>query len=253
MFSFEKKLARTVTDLSSASNPQNPTGTVLSKSFLQSIVDIAKPRNIIIHCDEVYRPLFHGLSDDEYPPPILSFGYHNVLATSSLSKAYSLAGIRVGWIASRNPDIIERCSTVRDYTTISVSHLDQCVAAHALGPLTRPHLIARNLRLAQTNADMLDAFVREHSSHLAWIRPLAGTTALIKVSKEGRLVQAEEFCKVLQERTGVMLLPADKGFGPQFKGFVRIGYVNDTELMREGLQELGRFLETGFSDVSLHS
>jgi len=226
---------------------------VLSKSFLQSIVDIAKPRDIIIHCDEVYRPLFHGLSEDEYPPSILSFGYPNVLATSSLSKAYSLAGIRVGWIASRNPDIIERCSTVRDYTTISVSHLDQCVAAYALGSPTRPHLIARNLRLAQTNADMLDAFVKEHSRYLSWVRPRAGTTDLIKVSRDGKLVQAEEFCKILQEKTGVMLLPADKGFGPQFKGFIRIGYVNDTDVMRRGLQEWGRFLDTGFPDVLLHS
>jgi len=226
---------------------------VLSKSFLQSIINIAKPRNIIIHCDEVYRPLFHGLPENEYPPSILSLGYHNVLATSSLSKAYSLAGIRVGWIASRNPDIIERCSTVRDYTTISVSHLDQCVAAYALGSPTRPHLIARNLRLAQSNADMLDAFVREHSSHLSWTRPLAGTTALIKVSRDRKLVRAEEFCKMLQEKTGVMLLPADKGFGPQFKGFVRIGYVNDTDMMKKGLEEWGRFMDTGFFDVPLHS
>jgi aspartate/methionine/tyrosine aminotransferase len=226
---------------------------VLCKSFLQSIVDIAKPRNIIIHCDEVYRPLFHGLSEDKHPPSILSFGYHNVLATSSLSKAYSLAGIRVGWIASRNPDIIERCSTIRDYTTISVSHIDQCVAAYALGSPTRPHLIARNLLLAQTNADMLDAFVIEHSRYLSWKRPLAGTTALIKVSRDGKLAQVEEFCKILQHKTGVMLLPADKGFGPQFKGFIRIGYVNDTDVMRRGLQEWGRFLDTGFPDVPLHS
>ena len=114
-------------------------------------------------------------------------------------------------------------------------------------------MIARNLRLAQTNADILDAFVVEHSRYLSWVRPLAGTTALIKVSREGKLVQAEEFCRVLQEKTGVMLLPADKGFGPQFKGFVRIGYVNDADVMRRGLQEWGRFLDSGFPDVPLHS
>lgn len=100
---------------------------------------------------------------------------------------------------------------------------------------------------------MLDAFVSEHSSHLAWTRPLAGTTALIKVSRDGKLVRAEEFCKMLQEKTGVMLLPADKGFGPQFKGFVRIGYVNDTDMVRKGLQEWGRFMDAGFSEVPLQS
>lgn len=170
-----------------------------------------------------------------------------------MSKAYSLAGIRVGWIASRNPKIIEACSTVRDYTTIAVSHLDQCVAAYALSPLTRPHLLARNLRLAQTNADILDEFVTKHRRYLEWSRPLAGTTALIKVSRDGNLVSAEAFCTALQRQTGVMLLPADRGFGQQFKGFVRIGYVNDTYVMRQGLKQLEQFLDTEFDKVPVHS
>lgn len=100
---------------------------------------------------------------------------------------------------------------------------------------------------------MLDTFVKKHNPYLAWTRPLAGTTALIKVSRDGKLVQSEEFCKILQDKTGVMLLPADKGFGHQFKGFVRIGYVNDTDTMAEGLQQWENFLETGFPDVPLHS
>jgi aspartate/methionine/tyrosine aminotransferase len=73
------------------------------------------------------------------------------------------------------------------------------------------------------------------------------------VSRDGKLVRAEEFCKTLQEKTGVMLLPADKGFGPRFAGFVRIGYVNDTDMMRKGLQEWGKFMDAGFSEVPLHS
>lgn len=227
---------------------------MLSKSFLRRVIDIARSHNIIVHCDEVYRPLFHGLSasDDDYPPSILSFGYDNVIATSSLSKAYSLAGIRVGWIASRNPDIIERCSTVRDYTTIAVSHLDQCVATYALSQPTRPHLLARNLRLAQTNAELLHEFVKKHQRNLSWTRPLAGTTALIEVSRDGKLVRAEALCKSLQEKTGVMLLPADRGFGRQFEGFVRIGYVNDTEVVKRGLEQFGKFLENDLFAVPVH-
>ncbi|KAM0722821.1 hypothetical protein Q7P37_002263 [Cladosporium fusiforme] len=233
-------------------NPQNPTGTLLSKSILQKVVDLARPNNIIIHCDEVYRPLFHGLPEnDEGPPSILSFGYNNVLATSSLSKAYSLAGIRVGWIASRNPEIVEKCSTVRDYTTISVSHLDQCVALYALSPLTRPNLLARNLQLAKDNVEILDSFVKKHDGVLAWTRPVAGTTALIKVSREGKPVDSEKFCLSLQSKTGVMLLPADRGFGQEFKGYVRIGYVNETKVLTEGLQQWEKFLENDFSELPL--
>lgn len=141
---------------------------------------------------------------------------------------------------------------MRDYTTISVSHLDQCVATYALGSATRPHLLARNLRLAQVNADILDDFVKKHERFLAWRRPLAGTTALIKFTRDGKAVRAEELCVALLEETGVMLLPADRGFGRQFKGFVRIGYVNDTEVLEQGLRQLEGFLEGAYCDVPVH-
>lgn len=141
---------------------------------------------------------------------------------------------------------------MRDYTTISVSHLDQCVAAYALGSATRPHLLARNLRLAQVNADILDDFVKKHERYLAWQRPLAGTTALIKFMRDGRAVRAEELCVALQEKTGVMLLPADRGIGRQYKGFVRIGYVNDTEVLEQGLREMEKFLGRGYFAVPVH-
>ena len=89
-------------------NPQNPTGAILPKYLLLKIVALAESKNITVLSDEVYRPLFHGVTpmDSDFPPSILSLGYANTIVTGSLSKAYSLAGIRVGWIASRNRDFI---------------------------------------------------------------------------------------------------------------------------------------------------
>ncbi|GAB1725972.1 hypothetical protein NU195Hw_g5405t1 [Hortaea werneckii] len=232
-------------------NPQNPTGQVLPKSLMQKIVDFAESKDIIILSDEVYRPLFHGTSpmDPEFPPSILSLGYKNTIATGSLSKAYSLAGIRVGWAASRNPDIVEQLASARDYTTIAVSQLDQQVAAFALSPETVHSLLGRNIQLARTNLELLEKFVLKHDEYCSWTKPVAGTTAFVKFERDGKPIDAKIFCETLQEKTGVMFLPGDYGFGSEFKGFVRIGYVNRTETLRDGLEELRKFMRKEYDDL----
>ena len=212
---------------------------------------MAQEKGIIVLSDEVYRPLFHGISpmDSEFPPSILSLGYANTIATGSLSKAYSLAGIRVGWIASRSRDIIEKCQVARDYTTISVSKLDQSVASFALSPETIHSLLARNIQLAKANLELLDRFVVKHDEYCSWTKPVAGTTAFIKFERDGKPIDAEAFCKAAQEKTGVMVLPGDVGFGENFKGYVRFGYVNRTEIVKEGLEELRKFMRKEYDDL----
>ena len=203
--------------------------------------------------DEVYRPLFHGTSpmDPEFPPSILSLGYSNTIATGSLSKAYALAGIRVGWIASRSKDIIEQCAAVRHYTALSVSQINQSVASFALSPDTIHSLLGRNIQLAKTNLELLERFIVKHDEYCSWVKPVAGTTAFVKFEREGKPVDAPAFCKALQEKTGVMFLPGNLGFGEEFKGYVRIGYVNRTEIVREGLEELRKFMRKEFDDLPL--
>jgi aspartate/methionine/tyrosine aminotransferase len=221
---------------------------------LHALVQLAQARNITILSDEVYRPLFHGISpmDPDFPPSLLSLGYANVIVTGSLSKAYSLAGLRVGWVASRSEALIERCASTRDYTTISVSQLDQAVAAFALGPETIHALLGRNVALAKTNLGMLERWVIKHDEFCDWVKPVAGTTAFIRVRGEGgRAVDARVFCERVQEKTGVMLLPGDLGFGEEFRGYVRFGYVNRTEIIEQGLEELRKFMRKEFDDVPL--
>lgn len=234
------------------SNPQNPTGAILPKSLIHALTDYAESKSIPILSDEVYRPLFHSISplDDDFPPSLLSAGYSNTIATGSLSKAYSLAGLRVGWIASRNRELIEQIAKVRDYTTISVSQLDQSVAAFALSPDTIHALLGRNIGLAKSNLALLERFVIKHDEYCSWVKPVAGTTAFVKFEREGKLVDAVALCKSLQESTGVMLLPGDC-FGEEFKGYVRIGYVNREEVVKEGLEKLRLWMRKEFDDVPL--
>lgn len=179
-------------------------------------------------------------------------GYENTIVTGSLSKAYSLAGIRCGWIASRSKDIIEKCAAARDYTTISVGILDQQVASFALSQDTIHSLLGRNIALARTNLELIERFVIKHDEYCSYIKPVAGTTAFVKFERDGKPIDAEEFCKQLQAKTGVMFLPGTC-FGEEFRGYVRIGYVNKTDIVKDGLEETRKFMKKEMDDLPLAS
>ncbi|KFY09794.1 hypothetical protein V491_07975 [Pseudogymnoascus sp. VKM F-3775] len=233
----EKKYVPDVTELEALvkpntkliiiNNPNNPTGAVIRKSALQAIVSFARERDITILSDEVYRPLFHGISpiDGEYPPSLISMGYDKAIVTGSMSKAYALAGIRTGWIGCRNPEIIEALASARDYTTISVSQLDDQVASYALSADVIHALLSRNIGLAKTNVALVEKFVNDHSSVCSWVKPLAGTTAFIQFKKSGEPVDDVAFCLDVLEKTKAMILPGSKGFGHE-RGFDYKGLAN---------------------------
>ncbi|KAI1806491.1 PLP-dependent transferase [Daldinia bambusicola] len=241
-------LVKDTTKMIVINNPNNPTGATTPKEVLEKIIDFARKRDIIVFSDEVYRPLFHSLeSGNTIPPSVLSLGYPKAIATSSMSKAWALAGIRVGWIASRDASIIEAVASARDYTTISVSQLDDQVARYALSPSVRPHLLARNISLARENLKLLDRFIQDHSSVCSWVKPTAGTTAFVQFkNKKGDPVNDEAFCKDVLDKTKVMFLPGARCFeygeALSFAGFVRIGYVSETEVLRQALEKLGPYL-----------
>lgn len=239
-----KDLVKDNTKMIIINNPNNPTGATIPKSILQELIDIAKERDIIILSDEVYRPLFHGISpiDSDFPPSIVSTGYSKTIVTGSMSKAYSLAGIRLGWIASRDSSIIEAIATARDYTTISVSQLDDQVATYALSPSVIHALLGRNIQLAKTNVTLLERFIDQWSDVCSWVKPTGGTTALVKFETEGKPVEDVQFCVDIIEQTKVMFLPASKCFGEEFKGHVRIGFVCETEVLKEALKQLSLYV-----------
>ena len=216
-------------------------------------MEIAEKHDITVLSDEVYRPVFHGISpaDAEFPPSILSLGYKKTIATGSMSKAYSLAGIRLGWIASRDPDVIEACAKARDYTTISVSQLDDQVATFALSDSTIHSLLGRNIKLAKANLEILERWIIKHDDVCEWVKPVAGTTAFIKFHREGKPVDSATLCNRILEKTGVLVLPGRECFGEEFDGYVRIGYVPETQVLQDGLDQLKIFMKKEFDDVPL--
>ncbi|KAJ5089687.1 hypothetical protein N7532_008371 [Penicillium argentinense] len=249
-----KSLIQPNTKLIIINNPQNPTGVVLCREVLQKIVDIARQHDIIVHCDEVYRPLFHSLGNgSESPPSILDFGYEKAISTGSMSKAFSLAGIRLGWIASRSSEIIESCASVRHYTLISVGQLNDSIATRALSDSCVDNLLDRNIRLAQQNLHDLGIFVRDYEGKATWFHPRAGTTAFVKFMRNGTPIDDVAFCQQVLEKKGVLLAPGSRCFGEgnDFKGYVRVGYVPDRQVLVDGLQALRLFMEEDFENLPL--
>ncbi len=248
-------LIRPNTKMIIINNPHNPTGAVLPKSLLEALVTLASEHGIIIHSDEVYRPLFHSISpaSDLFPPSLLSFPYARTIVTGSMSKAYSLAGIRVGWLASRSPEILEACAQARDYTTISVSQIDDAVAAFALGPSTIHALLARNIQLAKRNLGILEEWIESHRWACEWVRPVAGTIAFVKFSKMGKEIDDVVFCERLMEACGVMLCPGSRCFGndADFKGYVRFGFCCETKVLEDGLANMAEFMKASYDGIPL--
>ncbi len=103
-------------------NPNNPTGALMSKDMLMQIVEIAKSVGAYVMCDEVYR---HLTQDDVWSESIVDL-YDKGISVSSMSKVFSLAGIRLGWIATHDKSVIKSCLSHRDYNLVSCGIFKIC-------------------------------------------------------------------------------------------------------------------------------
>lgn len=225
-----KQLITPKTKLIALNNPNNPSGSLMDKALLLEIINIAKTSDAYILCDEVYRGLDgHG---NGFTTSIVDL-YEKGISTGSMSKAYSLAGLRLGWIVSNIPSLLESVVTHRDYNTISVGMLDDYFATLALSIVDK--ILARNHHITRNNRQILDQWVQNEPS-ISYIKPQSGTTALLKFDFD---LPSWDFCVQLLQETGVMLCP---GSVLEMEGFVRIGYANNPEVLKQGLSHMSTFL-----------
>ncbi|MCP2158453.1 aminotransferase [Agrobacterium sp. 10MFCol1.1] len=226
-----KKLATPGTKLIAINNPNNPTGSLMDRAYLEKIVEIARACGAWILCDEVYR----GTDQEGELGMTASIAdlYEKGISTASMSKTYSLAGLRLGWIVAPQ-ELIHAVCIHRDYNTISVGMLDDHFAAIALE--NKEKILDRSHRITRTNLAILSEWV-DSEPLISWVKPKSGTTALLKYDLP---MSSEEFCLRLLERTGVMLTP---GSAMDMEGYLRIGYSNGEEILREGLGRLSQFLK----------
>ncbi|MEE1923614.1 aminotransferase [Pseudomonas sp. 148P] len=222
-------MVRGNTRLIALNNPNNPTGSLMDRGMLEAIVDIARSVDAWLLCDEVYRGTDqHG---DGFTVSIADL-YEKGISTASMSKTFSLAGLRLGWIVGPQ-ELIRAVSIHRDYNTISVGMLDDHFASIALEH--RAHILARAHAITRDNLALLDAWVAGEP-RVSYVKPKAGTTALLKIDVD---MPSRDFCVKLLEAKGVMFTP---GSALDIEGYVRIGYANNAEVMKAGLAKVSEFL-----------
>lgn len=217
------------TKLICINNPNNPTGALMSRQVLEEIVEIAKEGGAYILCDEVYR---HLTQRDEECPSIVDL-YEKGISVSSMSKVFSLAGIRMGWIAAHDKVFLRSCMSHRDYNLVSCGMFDEEVAALALRHAEV--LLARNRRIVRENLSILDAWVQS-VPQMHYTKPQAGTTALVYYDLS---VPSYDFCKGIYEKTGAFVTPGDC-FGQPFS--FRIGYACAKEELIAGLGAVAEYV-----------
>ncbi len=217
------------TKLLAINNPNNPTGSLMDRAYLTEIVEIARAAGAWLLCDEVYRGT--AQEGDGMSTSVADL-YEKGISTAGMSKAFSLAGLRLGWIAAA-PEVIAAVSIHRDYDTISVGMIDDHFAAIALE--NQEKILARSHAITRGNLAMLAEWV-EREPLISWVKPQAGTTALLFYDLP---IPSRDLCVELLQDTGVMFTP---GSALGLEGCVRIGYANTPSILREGLDKVSGFL-----------
>jgi aspartate/methionine/tyrosine aminotransferase len=195
--------------------PHNPTGSLISAKKYNSIIELAKEHNIYVFSDEVYRFLEYDTTKRLRSACDI---YNKGISLGVMSKSFGLAGLRIGWISTKDTALLQQLAKFKDYTTICNSGVSEFLATIAVK--NRHILIQRNLDLITSHMGILDEFFDEYSQILSWVRPQAGPIAFPKTNIN---ISAEELCNQAREQNGVLIAPAFL-FGFPFNNHFRIGF-----------------------------
>ena len=224
-----KELVDENTKMITMNSPNNPSGSLIPKDVMEQVIEVARSVGAYVLCDEVYR----GISEDgSYMYSVVDL-YEKGISVGSMSKSWSMAGVRLGWIVTRDMDLIHRFHERRDYDTISCAVIDDKLAALALA--NKDKIIERNRAILLKNRQILDDWVNA-TPEVYYQRPVAGTTALVYYKKD---MPSRELCDKLMKSKGVLFTPGECF---EMEGAVRIGYAFDPEVLQKGLELFTEFL-----------
>ena len=193
------KALRPNTKLISINFPHNPTGKVISKKTLEELVNIARTFDLYIFSDEVYR----GIEKHEnIRLPQIADIYEKGISLNVMSKAYGLPGLRIGWIACQDKELLTKFERYKLFLSICNSGPSERLALIALK--AKEQILARNRTILDDNAIKLDTFFAEFPDLFQWIRPDGGAVAYPKYLKSD---DCNAFCHDLLIQTGILVLP----------------------------------------------
>ena len=183
--------------------PHNPTGMQPDRATFDALVALAEEVGAQILVDEVYRFLeFDGVerlpAGADASPRGISLGV--------MSKSFAMAGLRIGWLATRDRDVLERCARFKDYTTICSSAPSEVLAL--IGLRARETVLARSRSIVADNLVALDTFFDAWSDRFTWVRPRAGSVGFPRLTVPG--VSIDAWAAGLVEAEGVLLLPGSQ-------------------------------------------
>lgn len=180
--------------------PHNPTGATMTGEEFAAVVEAVRERGAYLFSDEMYRLL--ELEEGDRLPPACD-RYERAVSMSGMSKAFGMPGVRIGWLACRDRELMEGVARLRDYTTICSSAPGEALAFIGLRASRR--LVARNMRRIRRNVEALDRFFERFGELLAWGRPSGGTVSFPRLLSQE---SSAGFCSRVLDDTGILLVPS---------------------------------------------
>ena len=228
-----EKLITKRTKLISITNPHNPTGTVISEGEINKLVEIAERKNIFLLIDETYRELQRGV----IPPPAASRS-PKVISISSLSKAFGLPGIRIGWIITKDPDLQTRFLAAKEQIYVCNPVLEEEIAYHCLKQKNK--MLLKVKKEVNRNFKIIEEWIVKQRK-LEWVCPEGGVICFPRIIKNSG-IKARHFYRILTKKYKTFVGPGH-WFGMDDR-YMRIGYgwPPATELKR-GLNNIDKALE----------
>jgi len=212
-------------------NPNNPTGARFEAPDLDRIAAAAARHGSWILSDEIYR----GAERDGRETPTMWGRHDRVIVTSGLSKAYGLPGLRIGWIVAP-PPIVAALWSYHDYTTIAPGALSDALARRALEPVRRSRLLDRTRSILNRNFPLIAEWLDTHGGLFTYAAPDAGAIVYVRYHHP---INSTELVTRLRKERGVLIVPGDH-FG--MDGYLRIGFGEDPQYLRTGLERAGELI-----------
>lgn len=184
--------------------PHNPTGMLPAEGEWRRLAAECASAGIRLVADEVYRFLEHAGSSTL---PAGADLHERAVSIGVMSKSFAMAGLRIGWLATRDRAVLDRCARLKDYTTICSSAPSEVLAL--IGLRARDRVLARSRSIVAANLAVLDDFFARRADAFTWVRPRGGSTGFPRLIPDGPAgSSADAFTARLVEATGVLLLPS---------------------------------------------
>lgn len=224
-----RRLADAKTKLILVNSPHNPTGATIGDAEMEALHDFTAERGIVLVSDEVYHPIYHG------KPTKSAARLSHATVIADLSKAFSIAGVRTGWMIEHDAQRRQQYWTARAYFSISNTTTGEILSEVAIRH--RDAVLGKTQEVATRNLKLLERFMADHRDVLGWIPPQGGMTAFPwLVSGEN----ARPFCQAAAAR-GILLAPGDCFDAPSH---FRLGFAAAGDNFSQALDRFGAIVKS---------